>query len=124
MRLTLSWLKEYVDFNVSAQELAERLTMSGLEVESLEYLGKGLEEIVAANIKDIRPHPNAQKLVICDVTDGKSHFKIVCGAKNMRLNDNVALARAGTRLHPSLKYPEGINIKTTTIRGEVSEGML
>ena len=124
MRLTLSWLREYVDFNVSAQELAERLTMSGLEVESLEYLGKGLEEIVAANIKDIRPHPNAQKLVICDVTDGKSHFKIVCGAKNMKLNDNVALARAGTRLHPSSKYPEGINIKTTTIRGEVSEGML
>ena len=124
MRFTLSWLKEYVDFNVSAEELAERLTMSSLEVELLEYLGKGLEELVAANIKDIRPHPNAEKLVICDVTDGKSQFKIVCGAKNMRVNDNVALAKPGTKLPPSSKFPEGIEIRSTKIRGEVSEGML
>lgn len=124
MRFTLSWLKEYVEFDVPPGELAERLTMSGLEVESLEYLGKGLEEIVVAEILDIRPHPDAKKLLLCDVSDGTKSYKIVCGAKNMRLNDKVALARPGTRLPKSGKFPEGVTIETTRIRGELSEGML
>jgi phenylalanyl-tRNA synthetase beta chain len=124
MRFTLSWLKEYVDFELSPEELAERLTMSGLEVESLEPLGKGLEEIVVAEILKIMPHPNAEKLLLCDVSDGTKSYKIVCGAKNMEINDKVALARPGTRLLRSVKFPEGVTIGTTRIRGEVSEGML
>lgn len=124
MRFTLSWLKEYVEFNTSPEEIAERLTMSGLEVESVEYLGKGLEDIVVARILDMRPHPNASKLVLCDVTDGTRKYNIVCGAKNMKAEDKVALARAGTKLPPSAKFPEGILIQPAKIRGEVSEGML
>jgi phenylalanyl-tRNA synthetase beta chain len=124
MRFTLSWLKEYVDFELSPEELAERLTMSGLEVESLEPLGEGLEEIVVAEILKIMPHPNAEKLLLCDVSDGTKSYKIVCGAKNMEVNDKVALARPGTRLLRSAKFPEGITIGTTRIRGELSEGML
>jgi phenylalanyl-tRNA synthetase beta chain len=124
MRFTLSWLKEYVDFDVSPGELAERLTMSGLEVESLEYLGTGLEEIVVAEILHIRPHPNAKKLLLCDVSDGTKSYRIVCGAKNMEVNDKVALARPGTSLPRSGKFPEGVTIETTRIRGELSEGML
>ena len=124
MRFTLSWLKEYVDFDVVPEELAERLTMSGLEVESLEYLGKELEEIIVGEILTIRPHPNAKKLLLCDVSDGAESFKIVCGAKNMEVNDKVALARPGTRLPRSVKFPEGITIEETRIRGELSEGML
>jgi phenylalanyl-tRNA synthetase beta chain len=124
MRFTLSWLKEYVEFDVPPGKLAERLTMSGLEVESLEYLGKGLEEILVAEIRDIRPHPNANKLLLCDVSDGTKSYRIVCGAKNMRLNDKVALAKPGTTLPKSRKFPEGVTIETTRIRGELSEGML
>ena len=124
MRFTLSWLKEYVDFDAPPEELAERLTMSGLEVESLEYLGKGLEEIVVAEILDIRPHPSAKTLLLCDVSDGTKSYKIVCGAKNMGVNDKVALARPGTRLPRSGKFTEGVTIETTRIRGELSEGML
>jgi phenylalanyl-tRNA synthetase beta chain len=124
MRFTLNWLKEYVDFDASPEELAEKLTMVGLEVESLEYRGKGLEDIVVAEILDIRPHPNASKLFICDVTDGRKLFNIVCGARNMKPGDKVALAKAGTRLPPSLKFPEGMLIQSTKIRGELSEGML
>ena len=124
MRFTLSWLKEYVEFNNPPEEIAERLTMSGLEVESIEYLGKGLEDIVVAQILDIRPHPNASKLVLCDVTDGTRKYNVVCGAKNMKTGDKVALARAGTRLPPSAKFPEGVLIQSARIRGEVSEGML
>jgi phenylalanyl-tRNA synthetase beta chain len=124
MRFTLSWLKEYVEFNIPPEEIAERLTMSGLEVESLEYLGKGLEDIIVAKILDIRPHRNASKLVLCDVTDGARKYNIVCGAKNMKAGDKVALARTGTRLPPSAKFPEGILIQSAKIRGETSEGML
>jgi phenylalanyl-tRNA synthetase beta chain len=124
MRFTVSWLKEYVDFDVTPGELAERLTMSGLEVESLEYLGKGLEEIVVGEILKIRPHPNAKKLLLCDVSDGAKSYKIVCGAKNMEVNDKVALALPGKRLSRSVKFPEGITIEETRIRGELSEGML
>jgi phenylalanyl-tRNA synthetase beta chain len=124
MRFTLSWLKEYVDFDVPPEELAERLTMSGLEVESLELLGKGLEEILVAEVIKILPHPNAKNLLICDVSDGTKSYKIVCGAKNMKVNDKVALARPGTRLPRSVKFPEGVTIGTTRIRGELSEGML
>ncbi|HZX14835.1 MAG TPA: phenylalanine--tRNA ligase subunit beta, partial [Thermodesulfobacteriota bacterium] len=79
MRFTLSWLKEYVDFDASPEKLAERLTMVGLEVESIEYIGMGLEDVFVAEILDIRPHPNASKLVICDVTDGSKLYNIVCG---------------------------------------------
>ena len=124
MRFTLSWLKEYVDFDASPEELAERLTMVGLEVESIEYMGMGLEDILVAEILDKRPHPNASKLVICDVTDGSKLYNIVCGAKNMKAGDKVALAKAGTKLPPSAKSPEGVLIQSTKIRGELSEGML
>lgn len=124
MKFTLRWLKEYLDFKLSPQELAKSLTMVGLEVESIEYLGKGLEDIVVAEILDIKPHPNASKLVICTVTDGTRHYNIVCGARNMKVGDKVALARAGVTLPPSPKFPEGIAIQATRIRGELSEGML
>ncbi len=70
MRFTLSWLKEYVEFDNPPEEIAERLTMVGLEVEEIEYTGKGLEDLVVVEILEIKPHPNASKLVLCDVTDG------------------------------------------------------
>jgi len=120
----LSWLKEYVDIDISPHELADKLTMAGLEVESLEYMGEGLEDLIVAQIVDINPHPNAQKLVLCNVTDGSKQYKIVCGATNMSVNDKVVLARPGTSLPPGNRFPEGLMIKTTKIRGELSEGML
>jgi len=124
MRFTLNWLKEYLEFNIPPQELAERLTMAGLEVESLKYMGEGLDDIIVAQILGIRPHPNASRLVLCDVTDGTQRYNIVCGAKNMKTGDKVALAPSGTKLPPSVKFPDGIVIQSTRIRGEVSEGML
>lgn len=124
MKFTLSWLKEYVEFDIPPRELAEKLTMSGLEVESLEYKGEGLEGVIVGQILDINPHPNASKLVLCDVTDGTKLYKVVCGAKNMKTGDKVALAPAGTKLPPSSKFPEGMVIKSAKLRGEVSEGML
>lgn len=124
MIISLNWLKEYVDFSVSPEELADRLTMSGLEVESIEYVGKALESVVVAEILDMGKHPDADKLSLCRVSDGEAEYPIVCGASNMKAGDKVALAKAGTVLPPGPKFPEGITIKKAKIRGQVSEGML
>jgi phenylalanyl-tRNA synthetase beta chain len=124
MIITVNWLKDYVEFDITPEELAEKLTMAGLEVESIEYRGRGLENVVVAQILDIKPHPNAEKLSLCDVTDGEKNYSIVCGANNMKPGDKVALAGIGTALPPGPKFPEGMTIKRAKIRGEVSEGML
>lgn len=124
MIFTLSWLKEYVDFDMSPEELAHRLTMGGLEVEAVEYQGKGLDNIVTAEILEMKPHPGADKLTLCVVTDGEKNYDIVCGATNMKAGDKVALAKIGAHLPPGPKFPEGLKIKKAKIRGEVSEGML
>lgn len=124
MIITVNWLREYVDFDITPEELSDKLTMTGLEVESVEYRGKGLENVVVAQILGIKPHPDAEKLSLCDVSDGEKNYSIVCGADNMRAGDKVALAKIGTNLPPGPKFPEGMTIKKAKIRGEVSEGML
>ncbi len=124
MRFTLNWLRDYVDFDLSPEQLAERLTMAGLEVEAVEYPGRGLDDIVVAQISEMGPHPNADKLTLCRVTDGYQDYKIVCGATNMKSGDKVALAKIGANLPPGPKFPEGLKIKKAKIRGEESFGML
>lgn len=124
MIISVNWAKEYVDFGITPEELADRLTMAGLEVEGVQYRGKGLENIIVAEIVEMRPHPDAAKLSLCDVSDGEKTYNIVCGANNMKPGDKVALAKIGTELPPGPKFPEGMTIKKAKIRGEVSEGML
>lgn len=124
MLIPLNWLKDYVDLSIPPEELGEMLTMAGLELESVDYRGKGLEKLVVARITEIKQHPNADRLKLCTVTDGNRDYEIVCGATNMKEGDNVALATAGASLPPSLKFPEGLKIRKTKIRGQSSEGML
>lgn len=124
MKFTLNWIKDYIDFDISPEELSDRLTMAGLEVEAVEYQGKGLETVVTAQILDLKPHPDAEKLSLCKVTDAENNYDIVCGATNMKTGDKVALAKIGAKLPPSPQFPEGLKIKKAKIRGEVSEGML
>lgn len=124
MIFPLSWLIDYVDLNISPEELGEMLTMAGLELEALKDKGKGLENIVVAEIKNISQHPNADRLSVCDVTDGETTYKVVCGATNMKAGDKVAFAKIGAVLPAGPKFPDGLKIKQTKIRGEESEGML
>lgn len=124
MLVPLNWLKEYVEIDVSPEELGEMLTMAGLELEALHYRGKGLEDIIVAQIKKIEKHPNADRLSLCIVTDGTTDYNVVCGATNMNADDMVALATVGTLIPPTEKFAEGLKIKKSKIRGEVSEGML
>jgi len=124
MLVPLNWLKEYVEIDVSPEELGEMLTMAGLELEALHYRGKGLEDILVAQIKKIDKHPNADRLSLCIVTDGTTDYNVVCGATNMKADDKVALATIGTLIPPTDKFADGLKIKKSKIRGEVSEGML
>lgn len=118
MRISLQWLKDYVDVTDSADALAHRLTMAGLEVGSIERLGEGIGDVVTAQILERGRHPDADRLSLCKVTDGTTVFDIVCGATNMKAGDKVALARVGAKL------PGGVEIRKAKIRGQVSFGMM
>ena len=119
MNVTLNWLKTYIDFDFSAEELAERLTMLGIEVESIKKLGTALKGVVVGKVTSISPHPNADKLVLCQVDIGeKDTCQIVCGAPNVREGMFAPVAAVGTDL------PTGISIKRAKLRGEESHGML
>ncbi len=118
MKVPYSWLKEFIDTRLSPAEVQERLTMAGVEVSSCRFLGEGLESVVTAKILEMRPHPDADRLSLCRVTDGGTEYGIVCGAKNMKAGDFVALAKTGARL------PNGAEIRKAKIRGQLSEGML
>src|SRR5512143_3910686 len=117
MRISCNWLKEYVDTDLSPQLLADRLTMAGLEVEALEYLGEGLTGVIVGRIASIRPHPDADKLTVCDVDTGSEILPIVCGAKNVAEGDKVPLALVGAAL-------PGVKIHKAKLRGVTSYGML
>jgi len=118
MVVTYNWLKEFVDFDLSPEELSHRLTMAGLEVDAMEKMGEGMESVIVAHLKSVEKHPEADRLTVCRVDTGAEELQIVCGATNHKTGDFVALARVGTVL------PGDFKIKKSKIRGEVSEGML
>lgn len=113
-----------MEIDVSPEELGEMLTMAGFELEVLEDRGKSLQDVLVSQITGIEKHPDADRLSLCDVTDGQQSYRVVCGADNMREGDKVALARAGTSLPPTSEFPEGVLIKESRIRGQSSQGML
>ena len=118
MNISLNWLREYIDFDLTPIELGEKLMMLGTEVESITQLSEGLNNIVVGRILNIRKHPQADKLVLCDVDVGKEELQIVCGAQNAEKNLVVPVALVGANL------PNGSIIKRTKLRGETSFGML
>ena len=98
MKVTLNWLKQYVDFNWTPDELTERLTMLGLEVEGVQKLGGEFDGVVVAQVLTKDRHPNADKLWLCRVNDGKGERQIVCGAQNFNAGDKVPLITPGAAL--------------------------
>ena len=118
MKISLNWLKTYIPFDVDALDLAERLTMTGLEVEAVYDRFDYLDRIVVGRVIDIQPHPKADKLKICRVNIGASTVSIICGAPNVSANNKYPCALPGARL------PSGLSVKKTTIRDADSEGML
>ncbi|MBI4743559.1 MAG: phenylalanine--tRNA ligase subunit beta [Actinobacteria bacterium] len=118
MLVSCKWLKEYIDFNLTPEELAEQFALTGTAVEKVEFSGKDIEKIIVGEINDIQPHPNADNLVVCEVNTGEEVLEIVCGAKNMKTGDKVPVAIVGAVL------PGGIKIKKSKIRGVESFGMM
>lgn len=119
MKVSLNWLKEYVDINLSAAELADKLNMSGTAVEAVTYLGTKYKNFVVGLVTEVKPHPHADKLRLCKVNVGNSQtVNIVCGAPNVAKGQKVPLALPGAVL------PSGLEIKKAKIRGEISEGMI
>jgi len=118
MQVSLRWLKDYVDIDLTPAEVADCLTMTGLEVDAVREVGPSFTHVVVAKILSIRPHPNADKLHLCDVTTGAETLPIVCGADNIHEGDVVPLARVGATI------PGGYTIKRSKLRGEYSDGML
>jgi phenylalanyl-tRNA synthetase beta chain len=124
MKVTLNWLKQYVDFNWSPEELTERLTMLGLEVEGVQKISGAFEGIVVAQVITRDKHPNADKLSLCRVDDGNGERQIVCGAQNFKAGDKVPLILPGASLPPKVGEKEPFTIKVGKIRGVESHGMM
>ncbi len=118
MKFTVKWLKKYVDFDIPVDELADRLTMLGLEVDAVTPLYESLNAIRVARVITVSKHPGADKLSLCDVQVGSEQKRVVCGAPNVKEGMLTAIAL------PGVTMPEGFKIKKSKLRGEVSEGML
>jgi phenylalanyl-tRNA synthetase beta chain len=124
MKITLNWLKQYVDFNWSPGELAERLTMLGLEVEAVQKLAGEFEGIVVAQVLSKDKVPGSDKLSVNRVHDGTTERTIICGAPNHQPGDKVALILPGFALPLKPGETEPFVIKERKVFGVVSQGMM
>lgn len=118
MKVSLSWLKDYIDINMDPADLAQALTMAGLEVDSVSDRYAYLDGVIVGRIEEVGPHPKADKLKICRVNTGDRQLSVVCGAPNVREGMLAPLALPGTVL------PDGSRLEKSVIRGERSQGML
>lgn len=118
MRLSLNWLKDFVNLTVSAAELADRLTLVGLEVEALEEVTPDFSGVVVGRVTRVEPHPQADRLQVAEVEDGRSSYRVVCGAPNLQAGELYPFAP------PGAVVSEGRKIKPAKLRGVASEGML
>ncbi len=118
MKVNEQWLREWVDPSVAVEEMAEQLTMAGLEVDALDRVEAGFSGVVVGEIRSVAAHPDAEKLRVCQVYDGSGEFQVVCGAANAAEGMRVPFARVGAILPGELK------IKKAKLRGVESLGML
>lgn len=120
MVISLNWLKEYISLDgISSEEISEKLTNAGLEVEKMTDQRAMYKGFIAAHVRECVKHPNADKLSLCKVWDGQNELSVVCGAPNVATGQKVVLASIGTHI-PGKDFV----IKKSKIRGAESEGML
>lgn len=118
MFVSVDWLKEFTPYSGPLDDLAQQLTMLGLEVEEIRYPFAHLEDLVVGQVAECSQHPNADSLSLCRVNTGQESVSIVCGAPNVAAGQKVAVAPVGSSL------PGGMKIKKAKIRGQVSLGMI
>ena len=117
MKFSEKWLREWVDPALSTRELADQLTMAGLEVDAIVPAGAKVSGVVVGLVLEVTRHPDAERLSVCRVSDGASEYQVVCGATNVRAALRVPFAREGAEL-------PGLKIKRARLRGVESCGML
>lgn len=119
MRVPLSWLKEFVDVTLSADELSDVMNSLGLVVDGIEHVGEGLDGVVVGYVMDVRAHPDADRVRLADIDLGNGEpLQIACGGVNLAKGQFVAVATIGTTL------PNGMTIERRKLRGEWSNGMI
>ena len=119
MQVSIKWLKDYIDFDWSAEELADRFTMAGVSVENVIRADEGLDHVVTGRIEEITPHPDSDHLQVCQMNvGGKERIQIITGAQNVAQGQVVPVAMVGAHL------PNGMHIKKGKLRGLPSNGML
>lgn len=119
MLVSLNWLKNYVDIgDMTPEALADKITKTGIEVESITYLAEKSTHVVVGNVTTCEQHPNADKLNLCQVDVGTETLQIICGAPNIAAGQKVAVAKPGAVL------PGNFKIKKAKLRGEESHGMI
>ena len=118
MKFTWKWLLDHLETDRNLSDILETLPKLGLEVASVVNLAEDLKSFVSVEIIDVKKHPNADKLNVCKVFDGKNTFIVVCGAPNVQVGQTVAFATVGSVL------PDNLRIKRATIRGVESAGMI
>jgi len=123
MKVSLKWLSEYVDIRLSPKELAERLTMAGMEARGIQTVGSTWNKIVIGQVTAVGPHPNADRLKLATVNLGTQQLTVVCGAPNINIKQKVAFANTGARLIDG-HTGKAMILKPAKIRGILSEGMV
>src|SRR5690606_14452394 len=118
MKFSEQWLRTWVNPDVSRDELVARLSMVGLEVDAVTPVAGGFSGVVVGEVLSIEQHPNADKLRVCQVSNGSETFQVVCGAPNVRPGLKVPFAMLGAEL------PGDVKIKKAKLRGVESNGML
>lgn len=118
MKVSREWLESFIDIDVSTDELSETITRGGIEVDAIEDYTKDIKKLVVGYVKSVEPHPEADRLNICQVDLGEETVQIVCGAPNVKADSYVIVVRVGGRL------PGGVKIKRAKLRGQLSEGMI
>ena len=122
MKISLKWLKDYVDLKLAPQELAERLTMAGIEVKAVNIMG-GWENMVVGEVLAVNPHPNADRLKLATVSLSGQQLTVVCGAPNIAVGQKVPFAHVGAQLIDG-HTGEVVRLESAKIRGILSEGMV
>ena len=117
MKFSARWLRQWLPMDVPIEQLCTQLTNAGLEVDGVEDAAPDFSGVVVAEVREVRRHPNADKLSVCEVDGGGERLAVVCGAPNVRVNMRTALATAGARL-------PGGPVKAAIVRGVTSRGML
>jgi len=123
MKVSLKWLQEYIDSDLSLNDLVHRLTLAGTEAKVQQIIGSNWGDVVVGQITAINPHPNADRLSLPTVNLGDEQETVVCGAPNLEVGDKVAFARVGAKLNDG-HSGQLVTLKPAKIRGVFSSGMV